>query len=77
MPLPRKVEHSNEIIEIFPVFLERLTKDPSYSRSALGVRDERDFAELVRWNKFMELFFLTASCEFINDGPNSGAKTFQ
>jgi hypothetical protein len=31
-------------------------------RSALGIIDERDFAELVRWNKFMELFFLTVSC---------------
>jgi hypothetical protein len=37
----------------------------------------RDFAELVRWNNFMELFFLAVPCEFVNEGPNSGAKTFR
>jgi hypothetical protein len=37
---PRKVGRSKEIVEIFPVFLERITKDASYLRSALGIRDE-------------------------------------
>lgn len=36
---PGKVEQSEEIVEIFPIFLERLTKDASYLRSALGIRD--------------------------------------
>jgi hypothetical protein len=56
---PRKVYHSKEIAEIFPIFLERLTNDASYLRSALGIRNQSVFAELARWNKFVELFFLT------------------
>jgi len=47
------------IAEIFSIFLERLTKNPLYLRSAIGITDEDLLDRLVERNKLMELYFVT------------------
>lgn len=47
------------IAEIFSIFLERLTMNPLYLNSVLGIRNEKLLDKLVERNKFMELFFVT------------------
>lgn len=47
------------IAEIFSIFLERLTRNPLYLESVLGIRDKKILEDLTKRNKFMELFFVT------------------
>ena len=47
------------IAETFSIFLERLTKNRNYLKTALGIKDEKALNELVERNNFMELFFVT------------------
>ncbi|MDP9197373.1 MAG: M3 family metallopeptidase [Thermoproteota archaeon] len=47
------------IAEIFSIFLERLTMNPLYLNSVLGISDEKILDKLVERNRFMELFFVT------------------
>lgn len=54
-----KYKFSMGIAEIFSIFLERLTRNPLYLRSALGINDEELLDRLVERNKFMELYFVT------------------
>ena len=47
------------IAEIFSIFLERLTRNPLYLKSVLGICDEKVLSQLIQRNRFMELFFVT------------------
>jgi len=47
------------VAEIFSIFLERLTRNPLYLASVLGIRDKKTLDDLTERNKFIELFFVS------------------
>lgn len=52
-----KYKFSMGVAEIFSILIESLTRNPLYLKE-IGITNERVLSELIRRNKFMELFFV-------------------